>query len=270
MHVGLPTYSRGVAELGRDEPNRGDDILLPLALALSLPQLGQHRRRAKSSAPRSEILCCVREVRDGLDVVVHVARIDVLPFPIFLVPEQSRPRSLEQLIDESRQILNGHDIPLRDRSLALVLEYHRVAKDGDVRFMHRSDAEGVVFLLVLVAPHAEESLTDQSNDPGAYFLLRQTLAAEIALDPGAQSRKIARHLPDAIVLAQLPLLDGAAMILVLLPPARVEPPHLDRGARIGRDVHVAPRRRNPERIEALQLCRVLYRAPARPLVEKSL
>src|SRR5205085_309603 len=105
-------------------------------------------------------------------------------------------------------------------------------------FTHRSDAEGVVFLLVLFTAHPKESVRNQSNDAGAHFLLGQSSASEIALDPGAQSRQVARHLPHPVILAQLAFLDGARMILVLLAATRVETPNLNRGARIGRDVHV--------------------------------
>src|SRR6202043_2700495 len=61
MHVRLPTYSRGVAELGCDQPDGGNHIFLPLVLALSLPQISEYRRRAQRSAPGSEILGRVRE-----------------------------------------------------------------------------------------------------------------------------------------------------------------------------------------------------------------
>src|ERR1700716_775464 len=122
MHVGLPTYSRGVPQLCRNETDRGEDIFLPLGLALSLPQLRQHRRRAQRSSPRPEVLGRIREVGDSLDVVVDVARIHVLPLSIFLVPEQPRPGRLQQLSDESREILTIDDVPLRDRSLAAILE----------------------------------------------------------------------------------------------------------------------------------------------------
>ena len=72
MHVRLPTYSRGVAELGRDEPDRGDDVFLALILALSLPQIRQHRRGPQCSAPGPEILRRIWKLRDPLDVVVDV------------------------------------------------------------------------------------------------------------------------------------------------------------------------------------------------------
>src|SRR5882762_4720807 len=102
MHVGLPTYSRRVAELGGDEANGGDDILFPLVLALSFPQLSQHRRRTKSSAPGPEVLGSVRKVRDALDVLVDVARIDVVPLAIFLVTKKPGPRRLHERRDEAR------------------------------------------------------------------------------------------------------------------------------------------------------------------------
>src|SRR5438034_4140757 len=60
------------------------------------------------------------------------------------------------------------------------------------------------------------------------------------------------------------------MILVLLSPARIKPPHLNRRPCIRRDVHVAPRRRNSQGVDALELRRIIYRAATRRLVSKSL
>src|SRR4029079_17566012 len=105
MHVGLPTYSRGVAKLGSNEANGCHDILLPLALALSLPQIREHRRRPQRSTPGSEILRRVRDLRDGLDGVVDVARIHVLPLSVLEVSEQPWSRGLQQLGYEFREIL---------------------------------------------------------------------------------------------------------------------------------------------------------------------
>src|SRR5436309_3271854 len=96
MHIGLPTYSRSIAELGRDQADRGDDVFLALSRTPSLPQLRQHRRSAQSSAPRSEILRRVGKLRHVLDVLIDVARIHVEPLAVLLITEQSRPRRLQQ------------------------------------------------------------------------------------------------------------------------------------------------------------------------------
>src|ERR1700680_4052557 len=191
MHVRLPTYSRGVAELGCDQPDRGDDIFLPLILALSLPQVSEHCRGTQRSAPGPEILGRVREVRDALDVVVDIMRIDILPLPVFEIPEQPGTRRREELGNESHQVLTIHDVPLRDRSLADVLELNGVViEDEDVGLAHRSDAESVVLLLVLLAVDAKEYLRDQPDDSRAYLVFHQPFAMEIALDLDAQRREI--------------------------------------------------------------------------------
>src|SRR5438105_2004360 len=56
VHVRLPTDGRRVAQLGSYESHRGNDVLLALVLALSLPQLGEHRRCTQRSTPGAEIL----------------------------------------------------------------------------------------------------------------------------------------------------------------------------------------------------------------------
>src|SRR5436190_17419146 len=69
--------------------------------------------------------------------------------------------------------------------------------------------------------------------------------------------------------AELTFVDPALMLLVVLAATLVEPPQLRRRPRIGRDVHVAPGRRNPQHIDALQIPLVLYCVATRPLVTKS-
>src|SRR6185436_19013703 len=113
-------------------------------------------------------------------------------------------------------------------------------------------------LLILLAADPEKSVADEADDARADSVLAQSPLSEIALDSRAQRREIAGHLADAIVFAKLPFLDGAWMILVLLAAPRIESPHLDRRPRIGGDVHVAPRRRNPQRIDALQIALVFH------------
>src|SRR6266550_2604364 len=92
VNVRLSCYRRGVAKLSGDETDRGDDVLLPLVLALSLPQLGEHGRGTKRSAPGTEILCRVGKLRDCFDVVVDVARIHILPLLVLEITEEARSR----------------------------------------------------------------------------------------------------------------------------------------------------------------------------------
>src|SRR2546423_10488209 len=97
VHVRFPAYCWGIPQLGRDEPHRSDHILLSFRLALAMSELRQHRRRAESSAPRSEILRRIWELRNSLDVIVDVARIDILPLAILEIPEEPRARRLEEI-----------------------------------------------------------------------------------------------------------------------------------------------------------------------------
>ena len=92
---------------------------------------------------------------------------------------------------------------------------------------------------------------------------------EIALDPAAQCRQVARHLTHTVVLAQLALFDRPRMVLVLLAAACIETPYLNRRARIGRDVHVAPGGRNTQRVYQLEIARHLYDLASWPLISES-
>ena len=75
-------------------------------------------------------------------------------------------------------------------------------------------------------------------------------------------RQVARQAAHAVILALLAHGDRALVVAILLAPLGVEAPRLDRGARAGGDVHVAPRGRNAHRVDALELPR--DRVTARP------
>src|SRR5439155_8892111 len=81
---------------------------------------------------------------------------------------------------------------------------------------------------------------------------RVTARRSVPVQHGANARQLLRELPHPVVLAQLPPFDGAFVVTILLPPARVEAPRLNGRTRTGRDVDVAPSRRNALRVDALE------------------
>src|SRR4030095_8214280 len=86
-----------------------------------------------------------------------------------------------------------------------------------------------------------------------------------ATDP----RQLLGESSHAMVFAQLTLLDGAAMIAILLPSASVESPCLNGGARTGGDVHITPGRWNSQRLHPRERSPIAYRTTIRIDIWKS-
>ena len=78
-------------------------------------------------------------------------------------------------------------------------------------------------------------------------------------DAPSDRRQVVSHTAHAVVLAKLTALDGALVVAILPPAARVESPRLNRRGRARRNVHVAPRGRDPQALECARAS--LGRAP---------
>ena len=115
-------------------------------------------------------------------------------------------------------------VPLPLYSNCSALAAHR-----DVRLPKRREAERSVVSLVPLAAHAKERLADEPHR-GRRDGARATVAAraEVARDATSDRRQVVAHAAHAMVLAQLPALDGALVVAILPAAARVESPRLNR------------------------------------------
>jgi len=248
---------RRVAELRRHEPHRKRDVPTRLGLRPRGPKLGEHRRRAQRRAPRAEVLgAVVPSPGPALQVRVDVARAKRPPVGAALVREHARAGRAQLPRDETHERAIGDDLPLPDLSLPAVHQPGGAGAHANVRLAERRDAERAVLAQIALAAHAAERLADQAKHRrGDGVDVQRTRGGggpRVVFHRAAQMRQFLRQLSHAVVLPQLAPLDGTGVVPVLLAPARVEPPRLNRRSRRPRDVHVAPGRRNAQRVDAHQ------------------
>src|SRR6185312_1685807 len=133
MHVRFSADGRRITELGRDEPDRGRNILLCFALRLRGANIREHRRRAQRATPGPEILGTVWKSRDVLEIVVDLAGLHVVPRTVTVpISKQPPAGNLEQRLYEPREIPIHNSLAMPYRSLSYIVEADSVAIHGDV------------------------------------------------------------------------------------------------------------------------------------------
>lgn len=156
-----------------------------------------------------------------------------------------------------------------------LFDFLEVEDDGtaihvDVPLEHRRDTERPVLARIALAADAKEALADEAYHGGGDAVAREHVAVrDLAVERLANAREVAGEMAHAIILALLAYCDRPFVIAILLAPLHVEAPRLDRGARHGGDVHVAPCRRKHQGVDALELLPVGDRAPLRILISEA-
>ena len=266
MHVRRAADRRRVAKLRRHEPHGERDVPLRFAVRPRRAELGKHGGRTQRRAPRAKVLRAVSS-SSSPEIRVHVERGERSPPGAAPVREDPRSRRAELACDETDETAIGDHLPLPDLALAPILELRGACRDGHVRLAQRRNAERSVLAEIALPAHSAERLTDQSQhgcrDDVDIERGRPCRGSSVALHDLTKSRQLLRKLAHAMMLAQLASLDRAFVVAILLAPARVESPCLNRRARRVGDVHVAPRRRNAQRRDTRQRATITNQATIR-------
>jgi len=256
MHVGGATDRRGVPQLSGDEAHRRRHVSFRLGDARWWAELREHGGGTERSAPRAEILGAERHAKPLVQVLVHVARGEVVPSAFVSIAKQPGTRRREVSLDQLSQFRIGDDLPLFHAALAGELEDGAAIVHLHVTLAQRRDAEGAVLLGITLAPNTEEALADQPDHRRRDRLLRRRSRRRVAAHALADARQVLRQLPHTIILAKLAPLHGTLVVAVLLASPVVEAPRLHLAARAGGDVDVVPPWRHGEPTDAVERARV--------------
>ena len=137
--------------------------------------------------------------------------------------------------------------------LAAEAKPDRRARDSRVAGAHRRQAERLVVARVLLVADANQRLLEELHDGGDDLVARQAGQRDVGVGLPPQRRQRGGEVEDAIVLGLVPYATPARVIAMLLAPARVSTGRLQVAARVRTDPHAAPRRRDHQPSDSVQL-----------------
>jgi hypothetical protein len=146
---------------------------------------------------------------------------------------------------------------------------HRRSVHFRVLIAHRRQSDRAVLLRVFLVADPDHRLLEQADDRGEHFFARQAALAEVGAGALADLRQRLGEGEQPSVLHLVARVAPPRVIAVLLAAARVAPGRLHVAARIGADPDVGPRRRDRERVDALNLRAIGDGAAARVDIAES-
>ena len=185
------------------------------------------------------------------------------------VLEQVRPADISALLHQSRQppVLEVDQAILP--ALATEREPDVRPADRHMTVLERGKTIRTVRSLVFLVPHPDERRLEQRHQQRQHLLPRRISALEVAPDAAHASPGSSRANSARRPYFGLPALGAPGVVIaVLLSPPRIPPRRLDVRSRVGRDPHLAPRRRNRELADARERAGVPYRRTRGPLVSE--
>src|SRR5262245_6449187 len=124
--------------------------------------------------------------------------------------------------------------------------------------LERGQAIALVVPGVLVAADADQRLFQEMHDGGQDLLALETAPGEMPLDRASDGRQALREGEHAMVFGAVAHVAKARVIAILLAPFRITARRLDVAIGPGAYPYLDPGRRNGQRLDALQGCRIAY------------
>ena len=174
------------------------------------------------------------------------------------------------LLDDAGQLAVAQVDLVLHAGLAVEVERDRRALDVDVAVAHRGQPVRFVLFRVLVVADADQRRFQQVHDRRDDLLLRQSALVQVLIDPLTDFRQRLPELDHVLVLRLFADLAPFLVIAVLLAPLAVTAGGLEMAVRLRADPDVGPRRRDDERLDALQRAFVGDAVTPRIAVEEAL
>ena len=271
VHVRRATDRRRVPELRGDEPHRRRDV----ALRLRRRRPPARARRARSRRAACRPTCgnpsrCNGTPSVSCRYVVDVARGEVVPRALVAVAKEPRARRTRAVACTSRASSRfGDDLPLLDRRLPTYAKTARPSTISTCR-LRSVVMPNVPFSSAYRSPPTRKKLSLMRRTHGRGHARRacDSRAAASRRTRRADAGSSFASCAHAVVLAELPALDRALVVAVLLAPLRVEAPRLDPARALAAMCTSRPRGRDAQRADALERARVAHeRRPSRDVAE---
>src|SRR6266571_5346034 len=166
-------YGRRISQPLADEPHHRRDAAPRLRRILGQIVLGERDRGDDRTAPGAEVLSGELVSAIGADVLVQLASVEIAELALELVPEDARPRQLQQLAHRVGELLVDDRAPHPDPVLAAILEGDARAADAHMALAQRRDPERPRRLRIAVGADAEPAEIDQPHGDRSDALVRQ-------------------------------------------------------------------------------------------------
>jgi hypothetical protein len=261
MDVALAADGFGVSEALGHRFDRTHDIALRLRRRRARRQRrelvgGEHGPGPGAEVFRGEILAA-----GVAHVGVHVRRVDHLPLAAGVdVLEQLVSRNVAAGFDDAREARVVEIDRVPDSALPAELEADGSARDFRVLIAHGRQTERFIVLRVLLVADTDERLLEQLHDGGEHLFSRKPAPAQILFGPRANAAERACERDQTSIFHVVANLAPARMIAILLASARVAADYLNVSERVGADPHLRPRRRDHERLDSMEHCRIGHRS----------
>src|SRR4051812_1642347 len=260
---------RGIPELLPHAAHDGGDDSLLFRRGLDRAALGKGNRRGERSAPRAEVLRRELVAEVGADVVVQAPTRQVVSRALFFVAEQ-RPAAgeREQLLHRVRDLRVDERRAHEHLVLRAEMEPDTVAAHADVAPGQGGDSERLRLLRVALPADPEPRAVDQARGNRADPLAVERVVVHVLRHRRSELRQLLREADELVVLRLLLLRPKRRVVEVLPPAGGIQADRLQLPGRARRDPDVLPRRRDHERLDALELRLVGDLVPAGVVVRE--
>jgi hypothetical protein len=245
VDVTLSAYGFSVAQLLRDQFDRGADMAFGLRGGTAARHAPQRFGGLQGPGPSAEILAREIFAGDLLQVGVDVRRLDAAVFAGFIdvLKKLVSGKILHAAHDPGNLPVRKLDIVLH-AALAAKPELQRGAPNTHLTVAQGRKPEGLVIACVLLVSNPDAARLEKPHDGGERLFAREPGKTQIARDAPVDFRQRLCECKQPAVLRLIADFAPAAMVAILLSPARVAPCRLHVPILLRADPHVRPRRRN--------------------------